>query len=118
MARNKRASAVRRARASRSTLAASRAAAVASHHAMEVITISKPTLTAQKFKNCGDVTTGLLITTIFAGNPRTSRIDVFAVPRSEEHTSELQSPDHLVCRLLLENKNHCPPAHHTAAYDS
>src|SRR5438552_11330631 len=25
-----------------------------------------------------------------------------AGPRSEEHTSELQSPDHLVCRLLLE----------------
>src|SRR5258708_16219622 len=28
--------------------------------------------------------------------------------RSEEHTSELQSPDHPVCRLLLEKKN--PPA--------
>src|SRR5947208_10194116 len=27
-----------------------------------------------------------------------------AAPRSEEHTSELQSPDHLVCRLLLEKK--------------
>src|SRR5258708_21064872 len=27
--------------------------------------------------------------------------------RSEEHTSELQSPDHLVCRLLLEKKK--PP---------
>ena len=26
------------------------------------------------------------------------------VKRSEEHTSELQSPDHLVCRLLLEKK--------------
>src|SRR5207253_9411887 len=26
-------------------------------------------------------------------------------PRSEEHTSELQSRGHLVCRLLLENKN-------------
>src|SRR5207244_13576997 len=26
------------------------------------------------------------------------------VRRSEEHTSELQSPDHLVCRLLLEKK--------------
>src|SRR5690348_17881328 len=29
-----------------------------------------------------------------------------AVPRSEEHTSELQSPVHLVCRLLLEKKKH------------
>src|SRR5258708_20680157 len=27
-----------------------------------------------------------------------------AETRSEEHTSELQSPDHLVCRLLLEKK--------------
>src|SRR5258708_21595579 len=27
-----------------------------------------------------------------------------AKARSEEHTSELQSPDHLVCRLLLEKK--------------
>src|SRR5207244_13357352 len=37
--------------------------------------------------------------------------------RSEEHTSELQSPDHLVCRLLLEkNKqlNRGPPMLHTA----
>src|SRR3990170_8887693 len=28
----------------------------------------------------------------------------FPSARSEEHTSELQSPDHLVCRLLLEKK--------------
>src|SRR5258708_22165993 len=27
--------------------------------------------------------------------------------RSEEHTSELQSPDHLVCRLLLGKKKTC-----------
>src|SRR5947208_10468046 len=30
--------------------------------------------------------------------------DVTFAGRSEEHTSELQSPDHLVCRLLLEKK--------------
>src|SRR5207244_6339362 len=30
--------------------------------------------------------------------------DLLERPRSEEHTSELQSPDHLVCRLLLEKK--------------
>src|SRR5258708_10868780 len=29
---------------------------------------------------------------------------IFSFARSEEHTSELQSPDHLVCRLLLEKK--------------
>src|SRR5438552_14199492 len=38
--------------------------------------------------------------------------------RSEEHTSELQSPDHLVCRLLLEKKkkniikNYCSHTSH------
>src|SRR5207244_12485619 len=36
----------------------------------------------------------------------TNEITVLAADdmRSEEHTSELQSPDHLVCRLLLEKK--------------
>src|SRR2546422_1498286 len=32
------------------------------------------------------------------------------IPRSEEHTSELQSRLHLVCRLLLEKKNNTEPA--------
>src|SRR5258708_23681427 len=39
----------------------------------------------------------------FAG----TRVELSLPPRkarSEEHTSELQSPDHLVCRLLLEKK--------------
>src|SRR5256885_6747497 len=31
------------------------------------------------------------------------------IARSEEHTSELQSPCNLVCRLLLEKKNHKRP---------
>src|SRR5258708_28727743 len=35
-----------------------------------------------------------------------------ASSRSEEHTSELQSPDHLVCRLLLEKKKHRDQARH------
>src|SRR5947208_5504750 len=34
-----------------------------------------------------------------------ARLHLRGVARSEEHTSELQSPDHLVCRLLLEKKN-------------
>src|SRR5438552_14813993 len=34
------------------------------------------------------------------------------VLRSEEHTSELQSPDHLVCRLLLEKKKNEPTRRH------
>src|SRR5258708_13000282 len=35
------------------------------------------------------------------------------LPRSEEHTSELQSPDHLVCRLLLEKKKKTGTQKHT-----
>src|SRR4051794_41234737 len=38
-------------------------------------------------------------------------------PRSEEHTSELQSPVHLVCRLLLEKKKR-PPQGGTATLRS
>src|SRR5258708_10753110 len=37
------------------------------------------------------------------------RLGGFLEARSEEHTSELQSPDHLVCRLLLEKKKQQPP---------
>src|SRR5438552_11429974 len=37
---------------------------------------------------------------------RSSRVRISN--RSEEHTSELQSPDHLVCRLLLEKKDKMP----------
>src|SRR5258708_17399313 len=41
--------------------------------------------------------------------------------RSEEHTSELQSPDHLVCRLLLEKKkslNHARAIQYTRSHAS
>src|SRR2546427_4997809 len=37
-------------------------------------------------------------------NGRGARARVCAPPRSEEHTSELQSQSNLVCRLLLEKK--------------
>src|SRR5258708_8502304 len=39
-----------------------------------------------------------------ADSPSSVALCWFASSRSEEHTSELQSPDHLVCRLLLEKK--------------
>src|SRR3712207_8307263 len=49
----------------------------------------------------------------FSGNRRL-RLRPGGVVRSEEHTSELQSRQYLVCRLLLEKKKlsrptHCPP---------
>src|SRR5258708_22187291 len=34
--------------------------------------------------------------------------ELMHMTKSEEHTSELQSPDHLVCRLLLEKKKRNP----------
>src|SRR5258708_30962454 len=40
---------------------------------------------------------------VFATRAILSRLEA-RVARSEEHTSELQSPDHLVCRLLLAKK--------------
>src|SRR5258708_8118642 len=40
-------------------------------------------------------------TTLAQNNEHYASLDPW---RSEEHTSELQSPDHLVCRLLLEKK--------------
>src|SRR5438552_13634671 len=39
------------------------------------------------------------------------------VTRSEEHTSELQSPDHLVCRLLLEKKKKKNNTHQIRHYN-
>src|SRR5258708_19840380 len=39
------------------------------------------------------------------GHSKSPRLSTTVIlKRSEEHTSELQSPDHLVCRLLLEKK--------------
>src|SRR5258708_24595831 len=48
--------------------------------------------------------------------PVSSKIVDLVILRSEEHTSELQSPDHLVCRLLLEKKKILQPATTTKTY--
>src|SRR5258708_24700117 len=50
-----------------------------------------------------DVLGCLVIAQNFGHQRHLRTVQVFR--RSEEHTSELQSPDHLVCRLLLEKKN-------------
>ena len=42
--------------------------------------------------------------TVAAGTPAGSYDVTYVITRSEEHTSELQSPMYLVCRLLLEKK--------------
>src|SRR5258708_17588964 len=50
------------------------------------------------------------IGTRFDSPPMKICTPVALLDRSEEHTSELQSPDHLVCRLLLEKKKPCTVA--------
>src|SRR5258708_31365318 len=54
------------------------------------------------------ISTGQTIGLIeLGGGYKTADLTAYFKTRSEEHTSELQSPDHLVCRLLLEKKkNH------------
>src|SRR5437867_9165957 len=47
---------------------------------------------------------GISASALFDGRPRGWALVAAAVVRSEEHTSELQSPYDLVCRLLLEKK--------------
>src|SRR5256885_13042657 len=53
----------------------------------------------------------LYVSGVQAGDPvglyleRSPELIVALLARSEEHTSELQSPCNLVCRLLLEKKN-------------
>src|SRR3989442_11448656 len=67
-----------------------------------------------------DVGGGLFVMAIASSSPSPKKLTLFKVnffglgeldamamtkrPRSEEHTSELQSRPHLVCRLLLEKK--------------
>src|SRR2546422_1240390 len=48
--------------------------------------------------------------TVYAHDQTDGTIPDGASARSEEHTSELQSRLHLVCRLLLEKKNRSTPA--------
>src|SRR5205807_4943579 len=74
---------------------------------------STPTVSSRPGMNCSAMTSvsNAVATSTAASNPsalRTSVIPteepIFDGLRSEEHTSELQSPCNLVCRLLLEKK--------------
>src|SRR5258708_18162163 len=54
----------------------------------------------RQLENASQYATGIPMTNNMPATLAANFID----NRSEEHTSELQSPDHLVCRLLLEKK--------------
>src|SRR5690625_7033548 len=51
-----------------------------------------------RIESVNDSDTGIVTSSVKMQDP------VVTIPRSEEHTSELQSRGHLVCRLLLEKK--------------
>src|SRR5258708_35058669 len=67
-----------------------------------------PYTTLFRSPNVTNIEPNQRITTLVSVTARFSNIAASPGPilenRSEEHTSELQSPDHLVCRLLLEKK--------------
>src|SRR5258708_16500122 len=58
------------------------------------------------FRSCPRCATSSVSSISITRSPRATPPTPSCAPRSrsEEHTSELQSPDHLVCRLLLEKK--------------
>src|SRR5688572_31725406 len=67
----------------------------------------RPTVTAPGVDiAAARATTGIVLNTFFAVDLLALGPDAvsYAVARSEEHTSELQSQSNLVCRLLLEKK--------------
>src|SRR3989454_2203994 len=70
--------------------------------------------------DAGDEMQGTPVSNFNFGRPAIAALNAFgidAAARSEEHTSELQSPCNLVCRLLLEKKKtniHLDAAHMTS----
>src|SRR5258708_36162327 len=62
------------------------------HDALPISTRSRPSIDLEAFERSGGIHRAI------------SHTFLDRHIRSEEHTSELQSPDHLVCRLLLEKK--------------
>src|SRR3712207_8369344 len=65
---------------------------------------------SQRMDDCGEraprATASSGTSTPSASRPSRIRAPSSSSPRSEEHTSELQSRQYLVCRLLLEKKKH------------
>src|SRR5207244_12535681 len=74
------------------------------HDALPISFVAIPFYLQHRF-GYSAVKMGLLITPWPLAVAIAAPIATASGQRSEEHTSELQSPDHLVCRLLLEKKN-------------
>src|SRR3712207_7628589 len=61
----------------------------------------------------GNTAQGSVAELMQAGTMRFEPVATIDLDRSEEHTSELQSRQYLVCRLLLEKKNHASTRSYT-----
>src|SRR5258708_27702287 len=95
----------------RNRLACSSMAATTRGCECPVVTTAMPAVKSRNRLPSTSVTQQPLPRSITNGYARVKLGDIalamspsFTRARSEEHTSELQSPDHLVCRLLLEKK--------------
>src|SRR5258708_22295525 len=81
-------------------------------HARTAINADDETIVTISERDCGDPSCGGARTIVLIMHPRRPTeavgigkpLEQITQTRSEEHTSELQSSDHLVCRLLLEKK--------------
>src|SRR5262245_6926067 len=73
------------------------------HKGLTIVFIDEAAKTEETFEHAGGIADFLGKMVTERGKPPTSP-QVFYFERSEEHTSELQSLRHLVCRLLLEKK--------------
>src|SRR2546426_6183333 len=69
-------------------------------------------------RRCGRGDAGAARTACLRAGAGSGTADVRGRPRSEEHTSELQSPCNLVCRLLLEKKKLQPTRWREVSYAS
>src|SRR5690606_36110614 len=68
------------------------------------ITLNKSPIDLGKFKPIARLTAEYLVLAVKADSPYKTLGEFVDALRSEEHTSELQSRENLVCRLLLEKK--------------
>src|SRR5256885_12559453 len=71
--------------------------------ALDVLAVVEPTLVESDYPGAFRY---------LAARNRKRALTVLFTDRSEEHTSELQSPCNLVCRLLLEKKKNLTPSAH------
>src|SRR3712207_7635469 len=85
------------------------------HDALPISARVRNVLTARPLGPPPTTIVSVLMSAGSAPRPTGPLRPTYRPPRSEEHTSELQSRQYLVCRLLLEKKNNTPDSTTPAA---